>query len=52
MLPAVKCLLPALIALGMALPALYAAVLKPWTSSMALVLGPFFFFWRWGDGQT
>lgn len=41
-----KCLLPGMTVLGMALPALYAVVLKPWTSSMALVLGPLFY-WRW-----
>lgn len=46
MLPSVKCLLPGMIVLGMALPALYAVVLNPWTSSMALVLGSLFF-WRW-----
>lgn len=45
-LPALKCLLPGMIVLGMALPALYAVVLKPWTSSMELCRGPLFF-WRW-----
>lgn len=52
MLLGAKCLLPGIVVLGMALPALCAVALKPWTSSMALVLGPFFFSGEGLDGPS